>query len=346
MNRGGSALTALDLFSGAGGLTLGLKQAGFSLIGAVESDELANETYARNHPEVDLVNGDIRNVDVRAWRCTLGLARGELDLLAGCPPCQGFSSIRTRRKGTQYDDRNDLVFEFVRFVDEFRPRAVMLENVPGLLGDPRMAQLERLLRRRGYSVDARVMDAASFGVPQRRHRLVVIAMKGMRPRFGQPTEYARNVRDAIGRMRPPSSGGDLLHRPETNRSPRVRRLIAAIPHDGGSRKSLPADLVLECHRRLAGFHDVYGRMRWSLPAPTITGGCINPSKGRFLHPVEDRAITLREAARLQSFPPRYFFSLRRGRYKTAELIGNAFPPDFARAHASAIAELLGNAGEI
>jgi DNA (cytosine-5)-methyltransferase 1 len=116
-----------------------------------------------------------------------------------------------------------------------------------------------------------------------------------------------------------------------------------VPKDGGSRTDLPDAMQLACHTRVDGFHDVYGRMAWDRPAPTITGGCINPSKGRFLHPEEDRAITLREAALLQSFPPGHVFSLRRGKYAAAELIGNALPPAFVRRHARPIAEALDQA---
>jgi DNA (cytosine-5)-methyltransferase 1 len=204
----------------------------------------------------------------------------------------------------------------------------------------RFQQVERRLRRRGYSVKTAVRDASAFGVPQRRQRLIMIAITRGRPPFPAPSKVQQTVRNAIGRMSPPQPRGDPLHNPENERSDRVTQLIASIPHNGGSRSALPDHLVLGCHRRVAGFHDVYGRMRWDEPAPTITGGCINPSKGRFLHPSEDRAITLREAARLQGFPARYTFSLRRGKYRAAELIGNAFPPEFARRHAAAIGSVL------
>ena len=117
-------------------------------------------------------------------------------------------------------------------------------------------------------------------------------------------------------------------------------LIRRIPKDGGSRTDLPTDEQLKCHQRLDGFRDVYGRMAWRKPAPTITGGCINPSKGRYIHPEEDRAITLREAALLQGFPKTYYFDMSQGRYPAAQMIGNAFPPKFAEHHARAIYELL------
>jgi DNA (cytosine-5)-methyltransferase 1 len=149
------------------------------------------------------------------------------------------------------------------------------------------------------------------------------------------------VRDAIGSLPAPGASGDPLHDLAEARSDRVRRLIAAVPADGGSRKDLDAEFTLPCHARLRGFFDVYGRMRWSEVAPTITGGCVNPSKGRFLHPDQDRAITLREAALLQSFPADYAFSMRRGKYAAAALIGNALPPEFIRRQGEAVRDLLG-----
>jgi len=331
---------AIDLFSGAGGLTLGLKSAGFRVLGGIELDSLAAETYRLNHPEVTLFESDIRRVSVGMVLERLAIAPGQLDLLAGCPPCQGFSSIRTRRRGTRDDERNDLIFEFVRFVDGLRPRVVMMENVPGLAADDRLGQLVRRLRRRGYRVSWDVLDAADYGVPQRRQRLLLLASRDRRLRPATPGGIRRTVEDVLRLMPPPGSSGDPLHDHDENRSDRVREIIRQIPRDGGSRTALEPRLSLPCHTRASGFFDVYGRMAWSDVAPTITGGCVNPSKGRFLHPEQDRAITLREAAILQSFPRTYRISLRRGKYAAAELIGNALPPAFVQQQASAVYEYL------
>jgi DNA (cytosine-5)-methyltransferase 1 len=147
------------------------------------------------------------------------------------------------------------------------------------------------------------------------------------------------VRDAIGKLTTPEQSLDPLHNYPTKRSQKIEDRIRKIPKDGGSRASLGARGQLACHKRSDGFKDVYGRMAWDKPAPTITGGCINPSKGRFLHPQANRAITLREAALLQTFPKTYKFSLRGGRYSVATLIGNALPPEFIRRHASALREM-------
>ena len=330
----------MDLFSGAGGLTLGLKWAGFQVVGAIEADALAAETYRANHPEVRLWAGDIRQVSVEAVAEELGLTATGLDLLAACPPCQGFSAIRTKKKGTYPDARNDLLFEVVRFVDGLRPLAVMLENVPGLSSDPRLGMLVGRLRRRGYSVAVRTLDAAQYGVPQRRRRVLLMASRDGRIAFPGASDRSVSVRDVIGALPRAGSSGDPLHDLAETRSPRVASIICGVPPSGGSRTSLPPELVLGCHGRARGFYDVYGRMDWERVAPTITGGCVNPSKGRFLHPEENRAITLREAALLQSFPKSYYFSLKHGKYAAAAMIGNAVPPLFAQSQAAAVFEHL------
>ncbi|MEX2135938.1 MAG: DNA cytosine methyltransferase [Chloroflexota bacterium] len=337
-----SAPRAIDLFSGAGGLTLGLKWAGFRVIGGIELSALAAETYRVNHPDVVLWEDDIRRVPVDAVRQRLKIDVGELDLLAACPPCQGFSSIRTRRRGTRVDERNDLIFEIVRFVDGLRPRAVMMENVPGLAADARLAVLANRLRRRGYRVSWEVLDAADYGVPQRRRRLLLLATRHQRLRPVPSAGVRRTVGDALRLMPAPGTSGDPLHDMTEHRSDHVLEIIRHIPRDGGSRSALDSRLSLSCHLRARGFFDVYGRMAWSSVAPTITGGCVNPSKGRFLHPEQDRAITLREAALLQSFPASYEFSLRRGKYAAAELIGNALPPVFVREQAAVVYRYLMN----
>jgi DNA (cytosine-5)-methyltransferase 1 len=144
------------------------------------------------------------------------------------------------------------------------------------------------------------------------------------------------VRQAFDGMSSPKSARDKLHRMSENRSAEVRKLISLIPKNGGSRSDLPPEYELECHRRSDGFHDVYGRMFWDDVAPTITSGCNNPSKGRFLHPSQNRTITLREAAVLQGFPRRYRFNVDHGKGAIALMIGNALPPPFIAAHATAL----------
>lgn len=329
-----SVRTAVDLFCGCGGLSLGLRRAGFRVIAAIDSDAISASTYARNHKQALVLQRDIRDVDADSMMDTLQLEPGDLDLLAGCPPCQGFSTLRTLNGGRGVDDpNNDLVLEFGRFVEALLPKAIMMENVPGLLTDYRLTHLQERLDGLGYAHAVRIRDAAQFGVPQRRRRLILLAGRGATPRFAPRRSRRRTVGGAIRRLASPARSKDPAHNYKVHRAKRVMSLIRRIPKDGGSRTSLGNDAQLECHKAFDGFKDVYGRMSWAGPAPTITGGCINPSKGRFLHPEADRAITLREAAMLQGFPSTYKFDLSRGRYTVAQLIGNAFPPRFAEQHA-------------
>jgi len=334
--------TAIDLFSGCGGLSLGLKQAGFRVVGAIDIDALAVETYKLNHRCVKVIQKDISKITARVLMDKLKLRPGDLDLLAGCPPCQGYSSIRTRNgRHTVHDSRNDLVFEFVRFVLALRPRTVMMENVPRLADNSRMEIIRKRLSNAGYTVQVRIIDAADHGVPQRRRRMILLASLNGRVSFARPCPRKRTVRETIGRLAEPGLSNDLLHDFPENRSESVIERIRRIPFDGGSRSCIPEADQLGCHqRRPDGFRDVYGRMKWDDVAPTITGGCTNPSKGRFIHPQEHRAITMREAALLQSFPPQYQFSLRRGKEAASIMIGNALPPELIRRHSRQIVKHL------
>lgn len=336
----GMTLTAIDLFGGAGGMTVGLKAAGFRVLATVDSSPLAVRTYGANHGDVRAWLSDIRRLDPLLVARELDLRQGELDLLAGCPPCQGFSTIRTRRRTSSVPDRrNQLVAQFARWTEALRPRSVMLENVPGLAEDARLRRLTRRLRRLGYSLTEDVLDAADYGVPQRRRRFVLLGALEGAVAFAPASTAVATVRAAIGSLVRPHESDDPLHNHGEQRTAAVRRRIESIPAEGGLRQ-LGTEHQLPCHRRLSGFYDIYGRMRWDEPAPTLTGGCINPSKGRFLHPEQHRAITLREAALLQAFPPTYRLPLDGGKYRAADLIGNALPPRFVQAHAERLAASL------
>jgi DNA (cytosine-5)-methyltransferase 1 len=339
-------LTAVDLFSGAGGLTLGLKQAGFKVLAGVEIEQIAAATFKLNHPDVHCFNMDIRELGAMALLKTIGLKRGELDLLAGCPPCQGFSTLRTRKKSNAVaDDRNDLLFEFLRIVEAVSPRSIMMENVPALAEDRRMKSFLKRISVLGYKVgrkNVRVEDASEYGVPQRRYRMILLASKTGQVAQAEKSKAitVRKCLEAV-RLAPVGEASDPLHDHAPNRATHVLEIIRNIPKDGGSRTSLPEHLVLECHKnKKSGFRDVYGRMSWDKVSPTMTGGCGNPSKGRYLHPEEDRAISLREAALFQTFPADYQFDLTEGRGKVALMIGNALPPEFIRRHAVEIAKSL------
>jgi len=331
--------TAIDLFSGAGGLTLGLINAGFNVLAGVEINPIAASTYRANNPNIKLFECDIKKLSETEILNGLKLKRGELDLLAGCPPCQGFSTQRTRNKVASItDDRNELIFEFLRIVEITLPKTIMLENVPGLAKDWRITSLREKLSALGYLIDddfAQVKDAANYGVPQRRRRLLVKASRLGVISNPKPSPLRSTVRACISQLSKPGTSGDSLHDIVENRSDKVKKIISLVPKNGGSRSDIPREYWLECHKKNeSGYRDVYGRMSWDDVAPTITGGCHNPSKGRFIHPDQDRAITLREAALLQTFPPDYFFSMARGKDSVALMIGNALPPEFIRQHAT------------
>ena len=345
VRRGRRWPTAIDLFCGVGGLSLGLRQARFRVAAALDVSPLATESYRMNFPRVPLIRRDIRAVTGPDLLRRARLEEGEVDLLAGCPPCQGFSALRTKgRQSAVDDDRNDLLLEFLRLAEEILPRFVLLENVPGLARDDLFRQFIDGLEALGYGVANGVLDSADFGTPQRRRRLVLVAEFESQPRLMQGEAGRRTVRDAIGGFAATAGrSGDPLHDHGEQRAEHVRSVIESIPKDGGSRADLGPDAQLECHRQAeedgAGWgREPYGRMGWDGIASTITGGCVNPSKGRFLHPDEDRAITLREALLLQGFPPDHRLSLKRGKYAAAELVGNAFPPSFVTAQASALRE--------
>lgn len=339
------SLRAIDLFSGAGGLSEGLISAGFAVIGSVEIDKASAATYKMNHPNTFVFQKDIRFITGKEILSRLSLAPYELDLLTGCPPCQGFSTLKTRNKGFSiFDTRNDLAFQFLRLVRSIKPKAVILENVPGFSFDSRFLKITLDLKRSGYNFEYFILNAIHFGIPQRRKRLVLLAVrKPWSIPFGwahPKTEKMVSVRETIGQLPEAGNSGDPLHDHLEKRSSNVMSRIRAVPKDGGNRTELPKKLKLECHKKSNGYSDVYGRMAWDKPAPTITSGCTNPSKGRFIHPEADRAITLREAALLQTFPMNYKFDMGYGKESVAKQIGNAFPPQLIEPIASSLAEGL------
>lgn len=342
--------TAIDLFAGCGGLTLGLKQSGFRVIGAVDCEALAVETYESNHPEVRVWPDDIRLLKPSVMMQELKLEAGDLDLLAGCPPCQGFSRMRTLNGSlTVKDERKDFVFIFMEFIRSFEPKAVMMENVPGLAEDERMDRVLSELKELGYHVPddeedrgyvVKVLNAADYGVPQRRRRMILMTCKTGRVSFAPPFKKEDRVSagTALARVREKHGGAgdgkDLAHDHGERRSDKVMGMIKDIPPNGGSRSDLGSERQLACHKEFGGFLNVYGRIDPSGPSVTITSGFTNPSKGRFLHPTENRALTVREGAALQGFPVDYQLSMRRGKGPASLMIGNAFPPPLIKPHAA------------
>ena len=338
-------ITAIDVFCGIGGLTEGLKLAGFKVIGAIEKEPVVADVFRLNHPEVFLWNEDIKEITGNKIKKALGIKKGELGLLAGCPPCQGFSSMRTNNGAYFIDDeRNDLVFDLLRLIKDLMPRAVMMENVPGLFRDHRMKKILFDLRSLGYHIDGeslQILDISRYEVPQRRKRMVLITAFNKKIDFAEPDKTSVTVRQVLQKVPAQGNGNDPLHDYPVKRSERIEKMIRLIPKNGGSRTDLPKKYRLPCHIRYpSGFRDVYGRMKWDDVSPTITGGCINPSKGRFLHPEEDRAITLREALLLQTFREDYRFPTNIARDRIALMIGNALPPKFIYKHALEIKKQL------
>jgi DNA (cytosine-5)-methyltransferase 1 len=349
--------TAADIFAGCGGGSIGFQQAGFQIVGAVEIDGDAATAYAAN-VGVKPLHRDIREVAGRDLLEGTGVGIGELTLLFGCPPCQSFTILRRGAAESAVDGiRNTLPAEYVRLVDELRPRHIAFENVAGMVDgrwrhrfDELLADLEGL----GYRCAWDVLDAANYGVPQRRRRVVAVGSRLVEPALpaashagsgdgGLPAH--RSVRDAIGGLRPLGPGetdpADPLHRARRHCELALRRL-RAVP-EGGGRMNLPPELQLACHQGHPGHYDIYGRMWWDRVAPTLTSGCTNVTKGRFAHPEQDRAITLREALLLQGFP--VGASLSGANTDAMALqIGNAVPPPLAAAVGHTILEMEASVG--
>ena len=343
-----SRLKAVDLFAGAGGFSLGLSNAGFQVVGAFDNWDVAARTHAANfnHP-VHLC--DLSNTSGRELLGMIDMIPGSIDLLVGGPPCQGFS---VQRIGADHDVRNHLVLEFGRLVSEINPRLFLMENVPGLLGKrgkELVEDFEALLASAGYQLARMVINAADYGVAQLRKRVVFAGWKAGSPPFDFPlpafsSTNFRTVAEAFkGLPSPPpdltAHPTDSLHR-RTKLSPLNQRRIEIIP-PGGGMQDLPDDLKVDCHKVGAakiGHRYVYGRLAPDRPSATITARFDSFTRGKFGHPIEPRNITLREGARLQSFPDDFKFLGTQE--EIAAQIGNAVPPLVAETIARAALEYL------
>ena len=329
--------TVVDLFCGCGGGSMGFHDAGLRTVGAVEIDADAAAAFTLNVGIAPLVK-DVRDVRGQDLLSAAGLNRGELTLLFGCPPCQSFTVLRRGADPSEQDQRrNTLIYEYLRLVDQLHPRHIAFENVPGLVEGrwhPYFDRFRAVLADLDYKLAWRVVDAAEYGVPQRRRRVLVIGSRVAEPRLPRKTHSEHGdgthkpfvtVRDTISRLRQLAAAehdpDDEFHRARRHSDLALRRL-AAVP-EGGGRADLPDHLVLDCHKNHNGHYDIYGRMWWDRVAPTLTSGCTNVTRGRFAHPEQDRAITLREAMLLQTFPPDA--RLCGGVEKMALQVGNAVP---------------------
>ncbi len=327
--------TCIDSFCGAGGLALGLKRAGFDILLSFDIDKYCIDTINKNkaffdHPAevadvADMLNGELLK------KCNL--KRGELFLLAGGPPCQGFS---VQRRGSDWDTRNNLVLMYGQLVSELYPKYFVMENVSGIAGKRGKTILQQLIenvREIGYTIHIELLDAQNYGVPQRRKRYIIIGERldmGQRYQYPEHSNKRSSVRETIGTLPPPPNDGtehpDIsLHRRDILSDLNLKRIRAI--KEGQGRENLPTELLARCHKigsSLIGHRNVYGRMVWDDVAPTITARFDSFTRGQFGHPCQDRSISLREGALLQTFPPHFQFI--GSKVEVAKQIGNAVPP--------------------
>lgn len=335
-----SRLALIDLFSGCGGMTLGFEQTGlFRSVFAVEWDAAAAATYRRNFGD-HIVEGPIEQVE----------RFPHADVVIGGPPCQGFSPLNMKGVGLE---RRSLWREYLRALQQSEARAFVMENVPELLRSAEYAAFVELARELGFHVDGRILNAADYGVPQRRRRAIVIGTKSGPVEWPEPTHFPpdsirlggmrwRTFRDAVKGL-PLVPDGDNWHTARNPRPMSVERYMA-IPGEGEGRFDLAArrpDITPACWlRKKTGSTDVFGRLWWDRPAFTIRTEFFKPEKGRYLHPSEHRPITVREAARCMTFPDEFIFPSEQAMTAVAKQIGNAVPPLLARRIGQAIAEHL------
>lgn len=330
------SIKVFDFFSGCGGTSSGLQSAGFEIVFALDNDESAISTFRQNFPHASTELRNIEEVGPEILSSVIG-SRKDPILFCGCAPCQPFSKQSTNKKDN--DPRINLLLEFSKFVTYWLPEYVLIENVPGMQKIKNSSPFEEflgILEKNKYSFSYDVVPAYAYGVPQKRERLVLLASRLGKISLPKPTHgpsadlpYS-TVRDWISGL-PYISAGEKCDKDPDHQAARLSDIniqrIKATP-EGRGRESWPIDLWLECHKGHKGHSDVYGRLHWDKPASGLTTKCISLSNGRFGHPIQDRAISLREAACLQTFPRNYKFygSLQ----SKAKQVGNAVPPLMAK----------------
>jgi DNA (cytosine-5)-methyltransferase 1 len=347
-------IDVIDMFCGCGGVSQGFLSANsadltFRIIGALDIDPHAVATYHRNiglkPSQEDITNLSTDNEKLSKFMEGLDRRKQNPLVLIGCAPCQGFSSHRKKDKRT--DMRNSLLEHFGEVAIKINPDVIMMENVPDMFADKHWDHFEvtkRRLEDAGYHIQARIYNLAEFGVPQERFRALVLAFKHdfcMPEPILTPQEF-QTVRNAIGHLEHIEAGqasmSDPMHR-ASRHSKAVVELISQIPKDGGNRpKGIGPKCLDNARNKYGGYTDVYGRLFWDKPAVTITARCRTPSCGRFVHPEQNRGLTIREAALLQTFPGDWIFE---GPFDDCyKQIGNAVPPKFAESVARHIVQQL------
>lgn len=330
-------MIAVDFFCGGGGMTCGLIDAGINVIAGIDSNPNCKDTYEKNNQNMYMQCDICEFTPQMLVDKFPELKKSDDVLLVGCAPCQPFSILRREEldeNGTPIPHKSvNLLTEFGRFVEVIKPAHVLVENVPGLRGKGKevLDGFKEMLKENGYQIDDMILYAKDYGVPQNRRRYVLIASRKFKPTIPKPT-HGKNlqpyctVRQTISKYPPIAAGeknNEIPNHQSANLSPLLLKRMRATPHDGGSRTDWPSELVLKCHKIFKGHTDVYGRMKWDEPAPTLTVKCFSLSNGRFGHPEQDRAISLREAAAIQTFPDNYVFfgSMQ----EVGKQIGNAVP---------------------
>ena len=344
-------IEVVDLFCGIGGLSYGMKSKGFKILAGFDLDWTCQYAYETNN-EAKFVYKDIR--EVQREDIVPLYSKNAIKVLAGCAPCQPFSSYAFKNKNKD-ENKYNLLYEFGRLVKEVQPDIVTMENVPAIASfklKSVLADFVGSLRKGGYNVNYQVVYCPGYGIPQTRKRLVLLASRLGDIKLIPPTHTKDNyvtVRDVIGNLPPIAAGEtcplDPLHRSRELSPLNMRRMLAT-PY-GGSWKDWPEELLLDCHKKESGksFGGVYGRMVWEEPAPTMTTLCTGIGNGRFGHPVQNRAISAREAALFQTFPLTYKFFPNEKEVsltKASRYIGNAVPPKLGEVIAESIIQHISN----
>lgn len=349
-NHAKTPLQAIDFFCGAGGMTNGFRKAGIHVIAGIDHDVTCKETYEKNNVGAEFIHADIKELRFRDLEKLAGITKGDDKLIfIGCSPCQYFSKITTDK--IKSAESKNLLIDFQRFISHFKPGFVVVENVPGIIRheESPLKYFLKFLDRQGYLYDFDLIDAYKYGIPQTRRRFLLIASRVSFVQLPKPPSKKKvpTVRDFIsvekGFKPIPAGTSDKTRFMHTacKLSPKNLLRLEMTPRDGGTRMVYANDkaLAIPTQYNNTSFSDTYGRMYWDRPAPTITTKFFSISNGRFAHPEQNRAISLREGATLQTFDRSYrFFSPVID--VVARHIGNAVPPLLSRYIARSIIKSL------